>query len=48
MKLSKAAVIRFVLAGCNATEIAEYARIEVGTAIALMVRARQQIARARG
>jgi DNA-directed RNA polymerase specialized sigma24 family protein len=48
VRLSDAAVVRFVLAGCNATEIAEYARIEVGTAIALVVRARQQIARAKG
>jgi DNA-directed RNA polymerase specialized sigma24 family protein len=44
--LTDADVVTFVLAGCNAAEIAAYAGVEIGTAIALMVRARQQIARA--
>jgi hypothetical protein len=41
-----ASVVAFVMAGCNAAEIAAYAGVDSSTAIALMVRARQQIARA--
>lgn len=42
--LTDADVVTFVLAGCNAAEIAAYAGIDIPTAVALMVRARQVIA----
>lgn len=44
--IDDAALVAFALAGCNAAEIAAYAGVEPGTAIALLVRARQLIARA--
>ena len=44
--IDDASVVAFVLAGCNAAEIAAFAGIDSGTATALMLRARQQIARA--
>lgn len=48
MPVTDADVVTFALAGCNAAELAEYAHIEYGTAVALLIRARQQIARLPG
>lgn len=46
MKLTDSDVITFVLAGCNAAEIAAYAGVSESTAKAMMAHARTLYARA--